>query len=204
MDVQLRPARAEDAAEAGPLIYSSGPAVFDYIFRHPPCGPVLEFLRRAFVGGAGELGFRAHTVAVTENKIIGIGAAFSGESGLAFMLAAARQIFSFYDWRHSLSVIRRGLQVEPLIPLPTGGLHYITHVGIAPAWQGRGVGTLLVERLLAQGRAVGRAVAALDVAVTNPRAQALYERLGFVVTRERAAARQPAPIAPHRRMERSL
>ena len=44
----------------------------------------------------------------------------------------------------------------------------------------------------------------LDVAVSNPRAQALYERLGFAVTGERASslANAQGAVPGHRRMER--
>jgi hypothetical protein len=34
MQIQFRPATPEDVEQAIPLIYSSGPAAFDYIFTH--------------------------------------------------------------------------------------------------------------------------------------------------------------------------
>jgi ribosomal protein S18 acetylase RimI-like enzyme len=52
----------------------------------------------------------------------------------------------------------------------------------------------------------GLRTAALDVAVGNPRAQALYERLGFVVAAERVSTLRnaQATVANHRRMELPL
>ena len=53
---------------------------------------------------------------------------------------------------------------------------FLAAVEVAPAWQGRGIGTRLVSDVVWE--AGGRPVA-LRVLKTNP-ARALYERLGFV------------------------
>jgi ribosomal protein S18 acetylase RimI-like enzyme len=51
-------------------------------------------------------------------------------------------------------------------------------IELLPAWQGKGIGTAVIRSLFAQGKAVS-----LRVLTTNPRAAALYERLGFRVVR---------------------
>ncbi|MCW6006785.1 GNAT family N-acetyltransferase [Micromonospora sp. CPCC 205371] len=51
-------------------------------------------------------------------------------------------------------------------------------IELHPDAQGRGIGTALIREVLAEGAASGRPVA-LEVLTVNPRAQALYERLGF-------------------------
>ena len=48
MDVTYRRARADDAPFVPPLIYSSGPAAFDFVFSHPTRGGAHEFLEFAF------------------------------------------------------------------------------------------------------------------------------------------------------------
>ena len=64
----------------------------------------------------------------------------------------------------------------------------------------------LVEYLLDTGRELGRKTAILDVSVENPRAEALYTRMGFKVTAERVSGfkNETARVPNHRRMERSL
>jgi RimJ/RimL family protein N-acetyltransferase len=52
-------------------------------------------------------------------------------------------------------------------------------IELLPAWQGKGVGTAIIRSLLAQGKAVS-----LRVLTSNPRAAALYERLGFRTVRQ--------------------
>lgn len=196
MEVGLRPASPEDVDRAVPLIYSSGPDAFDFVF-----GDATAFLRHAFLDGAGEFGFRNHTVAVVEGEVAGIGAAYSGATSLQFTVAAARQILSHYRLS-GVGVIFRGLRTERIIPAPKKGMQYIGHLGVDPGMRGEGVGTRLIELFLDQGREAGHAMAGLDVAVTNPRAEALYERLGFEVTEERESSlsNQFATVANHRRM----
>jgi hypothetical protein len=51
--VSFRAAAAADVAAAVPLIHSSGPAAFEFVFAVPGLGDAQAFLRRAFVDGAG-------------------------------------------------------------------------------------------------------------------------------------------------------
>jgi ribosomal protein S18 acetylase RimI-like enzyme len=192
-----------DAAAAVPLIYSSGPAAFDYVFAVPGHSTAQEFLHRAFVDGAGEFGWRNHVVGETEGVVVAAGAGFGGETALAFTLAAARQIFAHYGLHHAPGVIARGLKVERVIPPPSRGVHYLAHLGVSPMLRGQGMGRALIDELIRQGVQGGCNRMVLDVAVSNPRAQALYERLGFEVTGERASALANAQgvVPAHRRME---
>ena len=203
MPWHLRPATAADADAAVPLIYSSGPAAFDFVFSVPDRSSALDFLRHAFLDGAGEFGFRNHVVAEHDGAVGAVGAAWGHTSNLGFAFAAARQILACYGPLVAPGVILRGLRIESVIPPPSRGLHYLAHLGVQPAIRGQGGGGALIEHLLAKGRAQGRPVAALDVAATNPRAQSLYERLGFQVTRERVShlTNAQATVSNHRRME---
>lgn len=206
MNLHFRVATPADTETAIPLIYSSGPAAFDYVFKHPARGTALDFLRHAFADGAGEFGYRNHTIVETGGQIVGIGACFSGREAFGFTPAAARQILSFYGLRHMLHISRRGLQVESVVEVPKGAIHYIAHLGVAPEWQSKGIGGRLIEHFLEGGKKLGRTTAALDVSVVNPRAQRLYERLGFVVKHERVSTlkNEFGTVPNHRRMERAL
>jgi len=60
---------------------------------------------------------------------------------------------------------------------------FLSKVEILPSFQGRGLGTRIVQDLMAEARAQGLPVT-LQVLKENPRARRWYERLGFVVTGE--------------------
>lgn len=180
--IAVRPARPDDVDVAVPLIHASGPDAFGYVF-----GDAVRFLRRAYLDGSGEFGFQNHTVAEVDGDVVGVGAAYSGDTALAFTVAAARQILGHYGLRGP-GVVVRGLRVERTIRPPAKDMQYIAHLGVTESMRGRGIGTTLIRRFLDDGRALGRRTAELDVAVTNPDAQRLYARLGFRAAGERAAA----------------
>lgn len=78
-----------------------------------------------------------------------------------------------------------GVDVGFVTLLPGPGRLYIQTLCVAPEHQGRGVGSTVVQRVVAEGLKSNRVVS-LSVLKANPRAQALYERLGFVVVGESA------------------
>jgi ribosomal protein S18 acetylase RimI-like enzyme len=60
-------------------------------------------------------------------------------------------------------------------------------IAVFPEFRRSGVGSLLLGALIARSRAAGTRAMSLSVARANP-ARALYERHGFVVTREEGTA----------------
>lgn len=199
----FRPAAAADVEAAVPLIHSSGPDAFEYVFAVPGMGDAQAFLRHAFVDGAGEFGWRNHVIGVLDGVVAAAGAGFGGATKWPFTLAAARQILGHYGWRHAAGVIARGLRVESVIPPPTGAMYYLGHLGVSPSLRGKGIGAALVEHLLDIRPADAGGPAVLDVATTNPDAQRLYQRLGFIVVGERCSRLVNAQgrVPDHRRMQ---
>ena len=102
----------------------------------------------------------------------------------------------------AVPVMFNGLRLEQIIQPPPKQTYYLAHLGVAEGVRGEGIGTRLVEHLLKLGRAAGFQRAALDVAASNPLAQALYERLGFAMVKERVSTLEG--IANHRFMTRPL
>ena len=203
-DISFRPATPEDVEAAVPLIYSSGPAAFDFVFAQDRPTGAQDFLRHAFRQGSGEFGWRNHVAGVAEGRVVAIGAGWDGRQSIAFTLAAARQIFGFFGPIKAWGVIIRGLKVESVIRPAGAGEFYVGHLGVDPAMRSRGLGAKLMTYLLALATACPKAV--LDVDAGNPRAQALYERLGFVVTATRVSKLHSRYdcVGDHRRMEKPL
>jgi ribosomal protein S18 acetylase RimI-like enzyme len=61
------------------------------------------------------------------------------------------------------------------------GLLHLFALGVAPALQGRGIGTLLIQHVEATARQMGLAGVWLDVGIDNADAMRLYHRLGYRV-----------------------
>ena len=119
-------------------------------------------------------------------------------------LAEIIQCYGFFD---ALRIIRRGLQIEKIIVPPSrADMFYIGNVAVLPALRGRGIGRQIMEHMHAEGRRQGAAVCALDVSAANPRAEALYTRLGYRVVKENVSRLENATgrVADHRRMELEL
>jgi ribosomal protein S18 acetylase RimI-like enzyme len=206
MPLTFRAAAPADVADAVPLIYSSGPTAFDYVFDIGNPGGSQEFLRFAFLKGGGEFGWQAHRVAEFGGRVVAAGAGFDGRTVLRFTIASALLILRFYGPIRAWGVMVRGLRTETIIQPPRAQEYYLCHVGVREALRGQGIGARFMRHLLEGLDTDRHRSATLDVAVTNPRAQLLYERLGFVVEGLRASRLQNSRgrVVDHYRMSRPV
>jgi RimJ/RimL family protein N-acetyltransferase len=94
----------------------------------------------------------------------------------------------------------RGIAVARYVELAeTPGVVEVA-VTVDDAWQGRGLGTLLLQRILARARDEGHVTVCAEVLSENTRSRAMLRRAGFIV-RARAGLmiemeRRLAPAAP--------
>lgn len=89
-----------------------------------------------------------------------------------------RRVYGFWGaaWRGTLlSLLERDLENDRFL---------LDGICVSDLAQGRGVGTALVGAICAEAQARGYSAVRLDVIDTNTRARALYERLGFVATKQ--------------------
>ncbi|MHB1294114.1 MAG: GNAT family N-acetyltransferase [Anaerolineae bacterium] len=66
---------------------------------------------------------------------------------------------------------------------PHEGEVYVSALAVTPKARGQGVGTALLEEVLAYTHALGKHSIGLEVIDTNPGARRLYERMGFGVVK---------------------
>jgi ribosomal protein S18 acetylase RimI-like enzyme len=202
----FRAATLADVADAVPLIYSSGPAAFDHVFDVGNSRGAQEFLRFAYLRRGGEFGWQAHRVAEIGGRVAAVGAAFDGRAVLRFTIANALVILRFYGPIRAWGVVVRGLRTETVIQPPRAEEYYLCHLGVREELRGQGIGARFMRHLLEGLDPDRHRCATLDVAVTNPRAQLLYERLGFEVEALRVSKLQNrrGRVADHYRMSRPV
>lgn len=75
-----------------------------------------------------------------------------------------------------------------------GVMAYIDELSISPDRRSQGLGTAAIQAVLTRAATEGWVRIALEVNDDNPRARALYTRLGFEVEARRTLARQLAPL----------
>ena len=200
--IALRKSQKSEVNIAVPLIYSSGPPSFEYVFKNDQVG-AIDFLKHAFVRVGGEFSYDNHYSLYLNNEMVGIGSVFDAKQAGSFTFYDGKNILRFYKLK-SLGIIRRGLQVEGLIKLPKKKEIVLAHLGVQPDMQGKGLGTKLIAALMEKANQEEDSRFILDVSEENPRAKALYDRLGFVVTKKNNSTlkNKYSYVANHLRMER--
>ena len=204
--ISFRKATQNDVDLAVPLIYSSGSAVCEYMLHDAQKGPAQNFLKYAFVKAGGESGYDNHICIAINNEVVGVGAIWSGKKSAVFMWSEIKKVMSYYGFIRGIKVLIRGLRVEMLIRPPKKNEWALAHLGIHPKGQGIGLGTKLINHLIEQVSIASNEKVILDVSFINPKAQKLYERLGFKVSRKNSSKlhrkKLNVKVPGHNRMER--
>lgn len=204
MEIDFRPASLADEETVVPLIYSSGPQTFDYVFSVDHEQQSLDFLRYAYRQEQGQFSHTEHTVITSDDQVVGCGSLSSDGSAMSSMVISLKQIVSFYGLLKSVEVIHRGMKVERVIPPPKSDVAYISNLGAAP--QGKGYGSRLIHHFIEQSQSRNIKIAALDVADSNNNAHALYKRMGFVDVKHSGAneKREWGHLEGHTYMEMNI
>ena len=201
--IEFRPAVAADTEFVLPLIHSAGPQAIDYGFglSHRDA---RDFLRAAFFDGPGFFGWRNHVVALVQGEVVAVSATYSLPAYLQLSLQHAAQVWRHYPLAAFPGVMRRGMQLQTLMPPPGPSMHYLANFGVREDLRGRGIGLAMLEHHVACARRAGRTVFALDVSVQNPRAQAFYARFGMQIRRTNKFGGPAGAVPDTRRMEMPL
>ncbi len=181
MELHFRPAEPRDVDQAPSLIYSAGVEGFDYVFEQDG-KTALDFLRYAFLEGSGFFGHKNHVVVIADGRVVGIGAFYSGREYDALGRGTGKQLLRFYGVRNCLPIMKRSFHAQRITPQPGKDMEYVADLGVAEDMRSKGIGAALLTRQMEAAQSKKRRIYALDVSENNPRAQELYESLGFYVT----------------------
>lgn len=187
-DPHFRPCRPGDIDAALPLIISSGPEAFGYVFNDQSEDQLAAFLRRAFQEKGSEFSFQQHVAIDVGGEVMGVGALRFSHQTAGFSLRALSLMLRHYGLIAGLRTAIRGLRTEAIIKPPPKKVAYLYQLGVRPEQRGRGLGRALIAHLIQRAEDLGYLRIGLSVSIENPRAQTLYEQLGFTVIREYSSA----------------
>lgn len=190
MNVEIRQARPDDADAAIDLIYSAAPAAYEFLYSIKG-GKGRDYIRYEFQRGTGFLGAAAHTVAVVDGQVAGIGSFYTKDKHKALGSEQAKNFIARFGMWEFIRMMPRGLRIQRGISKLEDGQLYLANLGVKEEMRSKGIGKELIEAAAKQASAQGLAQLILDVSEQNPRAEALYQRLGFNVTRINPARNKP-------------
>lgn len=200
MSLEIRPARPEDQGPIAELMYSSGPEIYDFLYHEQ----ALDFIRYEFARGDGICGWRNLTVAVQGGKVVGTSCFYDKATYGTLAMGTARNFFGFFGVLGALPVLWRSRHTSSVMKPPRTGELYLANFGVDPACRSQGIGSAIIHRKIQEARTLGYRLFGLDVAVTNPRGQALYTRLGLQVIREKPFSGDDPKVPSCRKMELAL
>ncbi|SET41084.1 GNAT family N-acetyltransferase [Thalassotalea agarivorans] len=177
----IRPATPDDIKQAIPLMYSSGPEAFNYVFSVTHESQSIEFLSYAYKKGDGEFGYQDHFVAEINGEVVGLVGYRPAQDNLRYTLSAIKRIFVYYGLLSGLKVIKRGLAFEKIVPPPPKNTACLHNFGVSNSVRGQGIGARMMTMVAEKAKQQGYSAVVLDVAETNPKAKALYLRQGYQV-----------------------
>lgn len=181
MNLEIRQARPEDADDAVDLIYSAAPDAYEFLYAIKD-GKARDYIRYEFQRGTGFLGSAAHTVAAVDDQVVGIGSFYTRDTHKMLGSEQARNFIARFGLWQFIRMMPRGLRIQRGISKLEEGQLYVANLGVKADMRSKGIGKALIEAAAQQASTRGLAQLVLDVSEQNPRAEALYQRLGFNVT----------------------
>ena len=184
-NLEIRPAGKTDQGPIAELMYSSGWDIYDYIHTKADRNHALDYIRSEFSSGRGLCSWKLLTVAVLDGQVVGTGTFYDREGYKSMSSQSLLAMMTYYKFGF-VPHLRRAMDTTKLVRPPKPDELYLANFGVAPELRGTGIGTRLLQHKIDEARQQGYRTVALDVATHNPKAEALYSRLGFAVTRSKS------------------
>lgn len=176
--MSIRKAESRDASQIAPLILSSGPVAFEYIFSRSHGPEVINFLNAEFARNRTMFSHRHHFVYDLGSEVMASIGSFDAASHGATFLGNAKAIFRHYGVRGIL----KGLIFElRLVKAPRKACLYLCHIAVRADSRGKGIAAQMINFMMKKGREGGYRYLSLDVAEKNTNAFRLYQKMGFKV-----------------------
>lgn len=182
--MEIRSAKPTDSGNIAELMYSAGPELYDFLYQTGK-KTALDYIRYEFASGQGFCGHQNLTVAVQDGVVVATGCFYDGTAYQQLLKGSMANMFKFYGPLGIWSVLARSKHLGSVMTTPRRSELYLSNFGVSPDLRGTGIGSAMLESRIALARNAGYKTFSLDVATTNPRAEALYRSHGLSVVKEK-------------------
>ncbi|BDA79874.1 hypothetical protein LPTSP3_g28040 [Leptospira kobayashii] len=196
-DFSIRPALPKDVEGAVPLIYSSGPKAWSFVFQEGATSP-FDFLQKSFVERGNTISYSNHFVATQGDSVVGSLIVYKQPVFLLLTVGTAIRILSIYGSK-ALRVITRGLKAEAMIQPPKSDCLYLGHIAVSESERKKGIAKEMMRYAISANPKSKKI--SLDVSVENEPAISLYKSLGFQVIATRNLPGASGIVPDHHYME---
>lgn len=195
MDMYIRQARAEDAAQAAALMLTASKDTYQF-WLDTGTHSALAAFESAFIKNAGVKGYAKQQVAEVHGDVVGIAGAYLGKDVLKLEAIYTKWLLGFYPVKEWFQVVSRGLRLAKLVSGIPKDMLYVTNIGVREDMQGQGIATQLINSQRNVAKRFGCSQLGLDVSVDNLHAKRLYEYVGFRVIHESSYSKR-ADVVPN-------
>ncbi len=159
------------------LLLESGPALFSFAFGSQPTA--LRLLTTAFQAETSAFSHRLCQVALEHDRVLGIALAYPVRHSLNYFLAMPRVIIRALGTDLFLRTIVNGMNAGRLSSAPGPDDYFLSNLAVQPDHRGKGIGSLLLEKVCKDAVSANCPRCCLDVELDNSRAITFYQRHGF-------------------------
>jgi ribosomal protein S18 acetylase RimI-like enzyme len=174
MLITIRPAQKIDAKYIAPLIYSAIEDLAEHFTGAHSINQAIERLTVLIAQEDNRFSYQYALVIEADGNIIGIGSAYP-ENIIDDLTYKTIELSKELSWHIDKKLEDRLLKDKEA----PKGTYYIDHLAIDEDYRGNGYATLLIEAMEKRSKDWGHKVVSLLVDLNNPKARALYERLGY-------------------------
>lgn len=198
--ISFRRACPEDVRDIAALIYESSPELNDFMFRLPTKNPV-EFIERDYLRGGGVYGYRNQFVVVSGGEITATMTCYRGGQAVPLFLNTLVSAFKFFSFFEFIKVVFRLIQISDKFSSPKWDAVFLANGCVRKSERNKGIFPHLMTFSAQICRNANTKFIEFDVSKNNPRAQQLWERLGYKVINESTSS---ARISAFRRMRKEI
>jgi len=200
--MEIRKAKKNDIGAIAEMIYSSGPDIYDFIYK-TNSKTALDYINYEFKSGRGFAGYDNVTVAVKDGEVIATGCFYDGKVYNKLAVGTTLNMILFYGFMHFNAVLKRSLHAISVMKKPHKNELYLSNFGVHEKCRSQGVGSAVLQKKVGEAKAANYKKFILDVSVNNPKAEALYKRMGMNIIKEKkfTGKREGYPCSDARQME---